>query len=125
MEDLATLFGEHVCASGECTKKTHTQPVLVGPADVATPAAEIALLGRVRDALQGKGLRMLEGEPTPRFSAADDEPVPWGVHFDETAAKLKNPAKSPTKSLLATARETGELPTLWEMFWPFGRRKSG
>ncbi|MDP9116862.1 MAG: hypothetical protein M3O28_06320 [Actinomycetota bacterium] len=91
VEDFGALLDTHVCGS-ECIKWTHTQPVLVGPADVASFDAELALLVSVRDALAARTLVMREGLPTPRFGSRDDEPAQWGVRF-ESYARMRSPKR--------------------------------
>ena len=81
MQDLAGLLDAHVC-DGRCSRTTHSQRVLISPADVASVAAELRTLCEVRDLLSGRGLVMLEGEPTPRFGPGElDERKPWWVRY--------------------------------------------
>ena len=87
MEDLAARLDAHDCNTiGQCARGAHTQPVLVSPEDVVTTAAEIGLLGGVRDLLIARGLSMLETEPTPRFDPGDTEPRPWRVRYTQAWA---------------------------------------
>jgi hypothetical protein len=82
VEDFAALVDAHVCAES-CSGFTHTQAVLVAPADVASVAAELRILGEVRDRLADRGMIMLEGDPTPRFEAVPDaEPKSWDVRYE-------------------------------------------
>jgi hypothetical protein len=52
---------------------------------VASVAAEIATLRGVQQLLSARGLVMLEGEPTPRFTAQEQEPKPWSVRYLQRA----------------------------------------
>lgn len=88
VQDFGNLLDSHDCADGKCAGQwSHCQAVLVSPEDVATPAAEIAMLIRVRDQLTERGLTMLEGEPTPRFDDSDGEPKPWTVTYHSSVPK--------------------------------------
>ena len=82
MEDFGALLDAHVCTEF-CSRSTHSQAVLVEPEDVATFAAELAILIEVRDRLAERGFVMREGEPTPRFEpSVPSEPKPWAVRYD-------------------------------------------
>ena len=81
MEDLAAQLDAHVCAGG-CSAWTHTEDVLVAPADVADPRAELAMLATVRDTLAERGLVMLETDPTPRFESGTSAPKPWALRYE-------------------------------------------
>jgi hypothetical protein len=82
VDDFAALLDAHDCTGGDCSRWSHTQVVLVAPADVATVADELRLLAGVRNCLTARGLTMLETVPTPRFHpAGDDEPKPWPVRY--------------------------------------------
>ncbi len=81
VEDFAALLDAHTCAEG-CSRYTHTQAILLSPEDVATIAAELGVLSRVRDLLDERGLVMLEGDPTPRFDTDAAEGKPWAVRYE-------------------------------------------
>jgi hypothetical protein len=81
VDDFAALLDAHTCAEG-CSRYSHAQAVLLSPEDVASVAAEVGNLSRVRDLLQERGLIMLEGEPTPRFDPDTTEPKTWWVRYE-------------------------------------------
>ena len=80
MEDLDALLESHTC-TGYCKRFSHSQTVLIWPADVATPKNELAVLVTMRDCLARHGFGTLEMDPTPRFDDADSEPKPWAVRY--------------------------------------------
>jgi hypothetical protein len=81
VEDIAARLDAHVC-TGSCAGFTHTEAVLVSPADVATVAAELGILADVRDRLVERGMVMLEGDPTPRFESDAAEPKSWSIRYE-------------------------------------------
>ncbi len=101
MEDVTQLLEAHSCA--QCVNWTHTQVILIAPADVADPRAEHATLSTVRDQLQALGCTMLEGEPTPRFDSDQDEPRPWTVRYENRSPASKAPSKGWLKNLFDRA----------------------
>jgi hypothetical protein len=85
VQDFAILLEAHTCADRRCSRRSHTQLVLVSPDDVASPVEEIKMLVGVRDRLAERGFQMLEGEPTPRFDVSvSREPKPWAVRFESS-----------------------------------------
>ena len=109
MQDFGKLLDAHDCADGKCAGQwSHCQVVLVSREDVATPAAEIAMLIGVRDQLTERGLMMLEGEPTPRFDDSDgDEPKSWTVTYYSSVPKPRS-----TKTGAGRSRRRGFLQRL-------------
>ncbi len=96
VEELAALLDEHTCApNGECTRRSHTQLVLVGPAEVQSTSEQIRLLLGIRDLLTARGLSMLETEPLPRFEAGENEPKPWKVRYTQAWATNVTPTLKP------------------------------
>jgi hypothetical protein len=81
VEDFGALLDAHTCAEG-CSRFSHAQAVLLSPEDVASVAAEVGNLSRVRDLLHERGLIMLEGEPTPRFDPNTTELKTWSVRYE-------------------------------------------
>jgi hypothetical protein len=108
VEDLAALLEAHTC-SGQCSRRTHSQPVLLAPADVATFLDELRMLTRVRHCLTEHGYRMLETVPTPQFEPGATESKSWAVRYDEEWGKV------PKSDAAASAPG----------WWPWRRRRPG